>query len=141
MRRATKKAMRGLPVEELPRNPFLAVPRAVEDLAASAEADSGCIVLSRRVSPRRGLVGWLGKRFGGARTARLRLDEVGSFFWNQIDGRRDLDDIAKRLGRRFGFDETAYRRAALQFVQDLMVRNLIRLEVPRMKAARGSENP
>ena len=32
----------------------------------------------------------------------LRLDEIGSFFWNQCDGRSTVGEISSRMSDRFG---------------------------------------
>lgn len=50
-----------------------------------------------------------GKRFGAFLTNRLRhptwkidLDEIGTFVWDQIDGKKTVDKISEKMKSRFG---------------------------------------
>lgn len=42
------------------------------------------------------------KLFGKPRTSNIRLDEIGSFVWMNIDGCRSIYDIAELLDEKFG---------------------------------------
>jgi len=69
---------------------------------AEAEEKDGRIVVIRPQPVSRGLrrpIDWLIYLLA---VRRLQLDEVGSFCWRQMDGRRTAGDIAEALRTEFG---------------------------------------
>ena len=67
-----------------------------------------------------------GRMMGKSEHVHLKLDEVGSFIWEQIDGRKSVGQIARRLSERFGERiEPAEGRLA-QFLQILESNRFIR---------------
>jgi hypothetical protein len=78
------------------------------------------------------LVRWL--RRLAARPVRVRLDEVGSFVWQQCDGRATVETIVERVRARFGDDADATLARTAQFVRTLVKGNLVTLDRPREAA-------
>lgn len=61
---------------------------------------------------------------------KIRLDEVGSFLWERIDGERTLGELALALSQEFGDRvEPAPQRVGL-FFRDLMKGHFVCLERP-----------
>jgi hypothetical protein len=71
----------------------------------------------------------LGRFLGRERIARVILDENGTFFWRQIDGIRDLGQIANAVRKQMNRPEMEARAAVISFTKDLMKRNLLSLKV------------
>lgn len=70
--------------------------------AAKSEEHDGRVIVVRPKPARRGLrtpIDWLIYLMAAR---RLRLDELGSFCWRQMDGRRTAADIAMALRSEFG---------------------------------------
>jgi len=78
------------------------------------------------------LVRWL--RRLAARPVRVRLDEVGSFVWQQCDGSATVETIVERVRARFGDDADAALARTTQFVRTLVKGNLVTLDRPREAA-------
>lgn len=71
----------------------------------------------------RRLLGWLNR----SPTVDFRLDEIGSFVWLKMDGRRTIGRIGEEARAHFGARvEPAYERVAL-FCRNLSRDGLIRL--------------
>ena len=75
-----------------------------------------------------------GKRFIQPRLKRthfrISLDELGSAFWQAIDGKRNVMDIASVLQEQFGERiEPVYDRLAV-FIAGMVDGDMIRLEDP-----------
>ncbi len=118
---------------ELPENtlrhPFDAVP-VVADGVDVHRVDELCVYLARNVPPKPGLLGCLARRLGQRNTARIQLDEIGSTFWNLVDGQASLRDIERQLRHRHGLTGKESEKTTLQFTQMLMIRHLVYLKVP-----------
>ena len=69
------------------------------------------------------------------RAVRINLDERGSFFWELIDSRRNLHEIARRLAREYELSADQARTATIIFTRELMRRGVLQLELPRRPAA------
>ena len=116
------------------RNPLDAVPLVAPGVSIRAGdgPDSDGLILRRLLdtaATRRGrLLGWLHMQ----RSAHVKLDRPGSFFWRQIDGQRDLAHIARALAQEFKMADDDARRATVTFTRDLMLRHfiMIRIEAP-----------
>ncbi len=77
-----------------------------------------------------GLKELLARKFGFRRAVQISLDERGSFFWAQIDGKRRLAEIERALRRQFKLNKQDSKEATILFTKMLMLRHLIHLEVP-----------
>ena len=118
-------------------NPLAAVPMLLDGVEARRDTAS-LVQLNRSVQPPRGVLGWF-SRLLGSRRVRINLDEQGSFFWDRINGQRDLAQIASELQQRFGTEPAAARQATVSFTRMLMLRHIIQLRVDR--AAERSVQP
>ena len=66
----------------------------------------------------------------------MALDQRGTWFWKQIDGRRSLLTLAGRMAREFDLSPEESRAAVVVFTKMLMLRHLIvlRTDSPRKPA-------
>ena len=111
------------------RNPMLAVPLVGDDVEAKLDS-AGLVQLRRRVVPKGGLRGFFARLLRQSYDARINLDAGGTFFWQQVDGKRTLADIARRLEKKDSITRAAAEQCAVMFVKDLMKRGLIYLKLP-----------
>lgn len=58
---------------------------------------------------------------------RLRLDEIGSFVWQQCDGEATVQDIAERAQQQFGGDAETMAARVAEFVAQLSRQRLLQL--------------
>ncbi len=72
---------------------------------------------------------FLDDKFGYRRNVRLNLDEMGSFFWQQIDGERDLGSIGSKLRKQFRLNRKECELAIIGYTKSLMLRGLVQLRV------------
>jgi len=93
-------------------------------LAAWDESE-GRVTITRPRPTTRGLRGiaelisfWLSVR-------RIRLDEVGSFCWKLLDGRRTVGQVAESLRERFGEAVAPAEERAGQFVRVLRYQGML----------------
>ena len=70
-------------------------------LADSEEVD-GRTVLLRPMPRSRGLRGFVDRLLHRLSANRIRLDEVGTFVWSHMDGRRTVAEVAGLLRAEFG---------------------------------------
>jgi hypothetical protein len=52
-------------------------------------------------------------------------NEVGSFVWDRIDGRRTLGDIVQALVEEYEVDPEEARRDVLEFAEDLRAQGMV----------------
>ena len=107
-------------------NPLTAIPQVMPDVEARADA-RGCFQLRKPRLYTGGLFQWLTTRLRWRADSRIVLDEFGSFYWQQLDGQRTLEEIAPAFSRRYTRSLDESRRAVLQFTRDLMLRHVIHL--------------
>ena len=111
------------------RNPLSATPIIPDYVEGKADAH-GLIYVRVAVAYREGSrFRWLQKLKQLGRNQGVRLDERGTFFWNQVDGKQSLADIEKVLRRHFNLNSKESRTAVIEFTQLLMARRLIALDV------------
>ena len=94
--------------------------------AAEAEEKDGHVVVIRPQPVSRGLrapVDWLIYLLA---VRRLQLDEVGSFCWRHMDGRRTAGDIAKALRNEFGDTVEPAEERLGTFIRMLQREELVR---------------
>jgi hypothetical protein len=110
-------------------NPLVAVP--VKESGVESQVDStDRAQIRRRLPPKPGLYGWLSRKVGYKHDVHFKLDEYGTAFWSQIDGRKDLRTIATHFKHRIECDQEQAQRACVTYARDLMVRRLICLRLP-----------
>lgn len=110
------------------RDPFLAIPRVADNVEAR-EDSSGCLQLRKSLAPRPGIGARIARRLGIHRHIRVNLDELGTLYWRQIDGRRSLREIEACIGEAASLDKAESERATLVFTKMLMLRYLIELQI------------
>ena len=47
------------------------------------------------------------------------LNETGAFIWEQIDGKRDIEEISKEVMKEFTVDEMEAQADVLDFIEEL----------------------
>ena len=138
-RRLQDKLIDNIDVDRM-ADPFDAVPHVAQGVEARADA-AGLLQVRRLAPPRRSLLGPLRRALRPPTEGRINLDERGTFFWRQIDGRRNVRAVMRALAKRFGLDRSDARAATILFVKALMLRGLIHLEVDRPRADGPRETP
>lgn len=125
------------------RDPFAAVPLVAPGVSVRAGegADSDGLVLRRQLDLPTSRRGRLLCRLGLQRSAHLKLDRPGTFFWRQIDGVRDLAAIAAAVGRECRLSDAEARRATLLFTKNLMLRSFIQIRVASPPETVGAASP
>jgi len=109
-------------------DPLLAVPQIGPYVRVKFDS-AGCAQIKRQPPPGRGVHAWLARKFGMHKYVRVNLDERGTFFWQQIDGHRNLRMISRLLLNRFGCKEGEANDAVVLFTKSLMRRGLIELDL------------
>ncbi len=74
---------------------------------------------------RKSLANWLGYQY----TKMVELDEMGSMFYERVDGRRTLRDIAGEMAGKCRRSQDEMNKQVLLFTRTLMSRNMIILRV------------
>ena len=109
--------------------PLDAVPLPAEGVSARLD-DQSLVQLNKRGTPRPGLYRLAARLFRYRYNVRVNLDERGSYFWQLMDGRRSLQQIADGLARKCSLDAEQSREAVMLFTEALMLRRLICLQTP-----------
>ena len=115
-------------------DPLSVVPAAEANVEARQD-DCQRVQLRRMIEPKPGLYRRVARLLRYRHDVRVNLDEGGSCFWRQIDGRRDLGSIAVAVGKHLGVDDDEARKAVMAFTRALMIRRLIYLKLPSPDAA------
>jgi len=55
----------------------------------------------------------------------MKLDKVGSFIWDQINGRKTVEEILTICYHAFTDDEGKIREVVLDFISDLQENNVV----------------
>jgi len=132
MRWRSKRKLPVIPAEELPNDPLVAVPIRMKGVEAVPNR-IGELVLRRQLHPGQG---WHSRIVAALRqdySMQLRLDQRGCYFWDLIDGQRDLRRIADTIRREFQLEKKESRDATVLFVKELMTRGLIQIRLPRLQ--------
>jgi len=93
--------------------------------AADAHEHDDRVVLIRPKPVTRGLRAPFDWLIYAIAPRRLRLDDVGSFCWRQMDGRRTAGDIAEALRTEFGESVEPAELRLAQFVRLLQREELV----------------
>lgn len=107
-----------------------AVPETDPNTETRPDGD-GALQLRRTVVSGSRIVRLLNRWFQRTDYLQVRLDARGTFFWQQINGQRSLDEIARNLARQFSITESESREAVIVFTKKLMTRQVIHLCVPK----------
>ena len=110
------------------RNPLAAIPLIPGDIDHGAD-NLGLIQLRRRIQPKGSLTRRISRMVGFKYSARLNLDACGSFYWRQVDGTKNLDNIADAFATHFKCSTEEARTAVLKFTRTLLLRNMILLQI------------
>ena len=110
------------------RDPFAAVPSITPGVEAKLDSRS-MLQLKRVIEPSSQPMRFLADKLGLRRSVRVNLDEMGTFFWQRIDGVRDLRSIAESLRTRFHLDRKECDLAVIRYTRLLMLRGLVQLRV------------
>lgn len=111
-------------------HPLLAVPMVADGVEWKPDSTS-CAQIRKTVVPTQGLRGWMARLLRQKYYARVDLDAKGTLFWRQVDGKRNLAQIAARLQGELGLTKEAAEECVILFVKDLMKHGLICLRVER----------
>ena len=112
------------------RDPLKAIPQVCQGVESRTDPEDH-IHLRRVIPPRNRIDRFFLMMTGTDRDFRMEFDDYGTYFWQQIDGRRDLHTIAQAIARKFSLPLEDARAASLQFTRDLMLRHMVQLEVKR----------
>lgn len=66
---------------------------------------------------------------GTEKNVQVALDDKGAFFWEQIDGQKNLFAIRRALRNKYQLSSEESKEATIRFIKMLMRRNLIQLKV------------
>jgi len=67
-----------------------------------------------------GFYNWLAQKlFKKPRVSHIELDIYGSFVWQQMDGKRNVFEISKRVSERFGKDAEPVVERLVKYIQIL----------------------
>ena len=113
-------------------DPFLAVAHLDPEAQVRKDAN-GHLRIRRELPDRPGLSEFLARTLGFRRALRINLDERGTFFWNQVDGKRSLGEIEKRVRRHYELEAQESKDAIIVYTKELLLRHLLHLELPHIK--------
>ncbi|MBI2437632.1 MAG: PqqD family protein [Lentisphaerae bacterium] len=109
------------------RDPLAVIPLTPENVEQK-RSSAGTIHLRARV-PLKGLrkrvADWLGYEY----TKTVALDELGSAFYEQVDGQRSLREIAEAMLKASGRGPRELEEHIVLFTRLLMARNMLVLKV------------
>lgn len=113
-------------------DPFLAV--AHLDPKAEVRKDTnGHLQIRRKLPDRPGLSEFLARTLGFRRALRINLDERGTFFWNQVDGKRSLGQIETQVRTYYELEAQESKTAIILYTKALLLRHLMHLELPHKR--------
>jgi hypothetical protein len=99
--------------------------KAIPTKNPSAEERGGILALP--LAQRRGFFGWLAKKANASNKLEIELDEIGSFVWGLIDGRRSVAGIAQSLAKEYKLNKHEAEASLLEFLDRLRQRGCISL--------------
>ncbi|MBN1674337.1 MAG: PqqD family protein [Kiritimatiellae bacterium] len=107
------------------RRSLAAVPVVNEGVNA-AEGDAGRLILTVAVPRGRGLLARFRPRFS---QKRIKLDELGSFVFSRIDGKRNVRTIIRDFIVRYGTNRREAELSTVDFLRSLARRYVISIVV------------
>lgn len=105
-------------------DPLAAIPLRPPDVEVRQDS-RGCLHL-RRWAPVNRLQRLLRQQYA----TQVELDEFGSLFYQQVDGRQTLRDIIETIVRASGKPRRDVEQGAVLFTKQLMTKNLLQLKIP-----------
>ncbi|MFA5771789.1 MAG: PqqD family protein [Thermoplasmata archaeon] len=105
---------------------LLAVPKRI-DAEWVRENDKVVIIYKKNFSR---LEKFLHKHLGGPEDVRVVLDDKGTAIWEMCDGNTNIKDICTKLDEKYKEEIEPVFPRTWKFLEMLIDRNLIRLEVP-----------
>jgi hypothetical protein len=94
--------------------------------AAGAEERDGRMVVHRPKPTSRGLRRLLDGFLHAMSASRIRLDDLGSFSWERMDGTRTVQEIAEELRAEFGDEADQAEERLARLVRWLRQEELVR---------------
>ncbi|MCW5945619.1 MAG: PqqD family protein [Fimbriimonadales bacterium] len=93
------------------------------------QADDGSVMLFVPVTQR----GFLGRTIGKMvpEDKQVELEPIGAFVWKLCDGKRTVQGITEALQREFKITRVEAEASLLAFLDTLMKRRYVALEVPK----------
>ncbi len=113
------------------RNPLEAVPCIPVHIESGVD-NLGLIQLRRPIQPKGFLTQRITRLTGFNCASRLNLDACGSFYWQQINGEKNLALISQAFAEKFQCPIEDARAAVLQFTRTLMLRNMVSLRLSQV---------
>ncbi len=77
--------------------------------------------------------GWLFRMPAGA-TKTFELDEIGVMVWESCDGKTSVQQIIRRLAKRYNLNQREAEVSTIRFLQMLVKRGLIGMSVPKQES-------
>jgi len=107
------------------RQSLAAIPALNEEVRVEAQ-DDGRVML---YVPVRRRAGFLARFQPAVMEKRIRLEELGSFVFGQIDGRRTTQDIIEAFLVRYQTNRREAELSTAEFLRSLVVRNVVSLGI------------
>lgn len=110
------------------RNPLNAIPLKPDNVESKID-DDGCIHL--KMTPplgpfKRKIAKWMRHEY----SAKMTLDEYGSFFYSLVDGHKTLSFIVDAMAKKLGKSQKEMAPIVVTFTKSLMTRNMLALLIP-----------
>jgi hypothetical protein len=132
----TKK--RKLP-KHAPEDAFKAIPHRAPQVEEKLDEDTGRAFLRYQVAAKGKVEDFFNRKFKLKRHRKFDLDEVGSYYWNLINGKRRLEEIESLMREEFGWDRETCRQGVLQYTMTLMEKQLIYLDLSHRAQPNGEQ--
>ena len=110
------------------RNPFAVIPVQPENVDQQQDSH-GMIHLRLRIEPQ-GFARKVGRLLRYDFTRKIELDEYGTLFYSNVDGKTTLETIVQKMAVKLGVERKQAEEAVLLFTKKLMTMNMIALKVP-----------
>jgi hypothetical protein len=109
-------------------DPLGAIPLKPENV--QTKTDSRGVMHLRMTPPlthlHRKVAKWLGYDY----SAKVELDEYGTFFYSLVDGERTLNAIVDAMAQKLSKSRKETAMTVVAFTKSLMTRNLLLLKIP-----------
>jgi len=109
-------------------DPLSVVPMIEPDVEARTD-EKQLLQLRRTFTPRGKVYGWISRGAGYEHAIGVNLDAYGTRFWELIDSRRTLGEIAEAMRKHTDAEPGPAREAAVRYASMLVHRRLLGLAV------------
>ena len=142
--RKKDKSLTGPKGVRLTRDEALRARLMRNEAVAVEEKDSGDIVLSVPIVETRMFraMAWLMRRASKEPVPshrKVELDEIGSFVWRQCDGKTTVEDLVKRLSRKYKLPRKEAEYSTTMFVRELAKKQLVALGLSDILGSPGPD--